>query len=75
MVRIKKKTFACYSQEIYAYILFLYLELFDQTSTITTSTVQSSTTNWQPGQMKNCTEPGKKKKKYSLIILVFVFLR
>ncbi len=43
-------------------VLFFYLELLDdgKTSTIlTTSTVQSNTNIWQPGQIKNCTEPGK----------------
>jgi hypothetical protein len=42
-------------------ILLLYLELLDgdKTSTILTSTLQSSKNSWQPGQIKNCTEPGK----------------
>jgi len=42
-------------------ILLFYLELLDddKTSTILTSTLQSSTNRWQPGQIKNCTEPGK----------------
>jgi hypothetical protein len=60
-------------------ILPFYLELLDddKTSTIlTTSTLQSSTNSWQPGQMKNCTDPGKFYItlfliKYQLIFLFF----
>ena len=47
-----------------------HLDLFNQTTTtILTSTLLSSTVvPWQPGQLKNCTDPGKKEAKRVLLI-------
>lgn len=40
-------------------VVYSELSAEEQTSTSLTNTIQSTTMNWQPGQMKNCTEPGK----------------
>ncbi len=41
--------------------LGFYLELVDNDDTTSISTLPISTSTWQPGQMKNCTEPGEYK--------------
>lgn len=44
----------------------------DKATTITTTTVSLSTNGWQPGQQKNCTEPGE--YYYQTLILFSMFL-